>query len=292
VHRNGTILFRVGDQPRTLQTGEIVQVGRAWKLVDGPGGGLADAGPNIPLVIDLIKPLVEKLDAIDRATPMTPTPEELAAHNVKRVEVLEQIVAKLPPNQQETWVKLLIDSLGSAAVGDKPGGRYLHRLKQFEDAFAKPGMNQAVGAYAAYRYLVAENSVALKHAKPGEFDAVQDRWRAGLEKFVKAFPNSDDAPEALLRLAMACEYQKDGEAKAKEWYQQLAQKKHPHAAKAAGAVKRLTSDGQPLEVSGPTLEDNKPFTTTTLKDKVVVVYYCAGWSETLPDDVRRLKALV
>jgi hypothetical protein len=207
--------------------------------------------------------------------------------------VLEQIIAKLPQNQQEAWVKLLIDSLAAAAEAEKPDGRHLHRLKQFKDAFAKPGTNQVIGAYAAFRYVTAENTVALKTADPGKFDSVQERFRTNLEAFVKAFPNSDDAPEATLRLAMAYEQLKDGEAKAKVWYQQLAQKysRHPHAAKGAGAVKRLEGEGKPLEVSGPGLDDGKPFASASLKDKVVVVYYCASWGTTLQDDTRKLKAL-
>jgi peroxiredoxin len=87
---------------------------------------------------------------------------------------------------------------------------------------------------------------------------------------------------------------KEGDTKAKEWYETLARNHagHPHAAKAAGAVKRLASEGQLLEVSGPNLATGQPFDVASLKGKVVVVYYFASWSSTLPEDAKRLKSLV
>lgn len=300
-HKTGTVLVLDGKDSKSLQTGELVQVGRAWKLVDGPSfGASADLGPGVRLVFKGIEELVARLDDIDKKGPAAFTLEGIAAHNVKRAEVLEQIFAKLPNDAtedsariRETWTKLLLDSVAAAAEGEKIDGRHVVRLKQFKDAFAgKPG---PIGAYAWFRYIQTENSIALRDVKQGELPALQDKWRASLEEFVKANSKAEDAPEATLRLGMAYEFlnTKDGDAKAKEWYAALAKDHagHPHAAKAAGAVKRLGSEGQPLEVSGPTLADGKPFTTTSIKDKVVVVYYCASWSSTLPNDVKSLKAV-
>ena len=39
MHKTGTVLIldgKDGKEPKSLQTGELVQIGRAWKLVDGP----------------------------------------------------------------------------------------------------------------------------------------------------------------------------------------------------------------------------------------------------------------
>jgi thiol-disulfide isomerase/thioredoxin len=87
---------------------------------------------------------------------------------------------------------------------------------------------------------------------------------------------------------------KEGDEKAKEWYAALARNHpaHPHAAKAAGAAKRLDAEGQPLEVAGPALGTGQPFTAGSLAGKAVVVYYWASWSSSLPDDARKLKALL
>ena len=56
-----------------------------------------------------------------------------------------------------------------------------------------------------------------------------------------------------------------------------------HAArgpKAAGALKRLDSEGKPLELSGPQLGNGQTFDAAQ-KDKIVVVYYWASWSQSL-----------
>ena len=40
LHKTGTVLIidgKDGKDHKTLQTGELVQIGRAWKIVDGPG---------------------------------------------------------------------------------------------------------------------------------------------------------------------------------------------------------------------------------------------------------------
>lgn len=293
-HKNGTILVQDGKDTKFLQTGEMVQVGRAWKLVDGPSTGLEASGGGggpAPSVPEAVRGLLAKLQEVDTAFPNPPTPEAIAAHNARRVELLEQIVAKLDARDQETWLKLLADGLSAASEGEKADGKHISRLKQLRDSLAK-GPNQPLAAYVSFRYLVAENSIALATTEGG-FDVVQAKWRTNLEEFVTTYPTSDEAPEAMLRLGMAFEYLKDGESKAKEWYGKLARQfpRHPHAAKAAGAIKRLECEGKPLELVGPNLANGQMFNAAGLQGRVVVVYYCASWSRSLADDAKKLIAL-
>ena len=293
IHKNGTVLVQDGKDSKFLQTGELIQIGRAWKLVDGPSADAAPVGGGAGIPANIAE-LVKKINDLDAAAPRDGTREANAVHSAKRAEILEQIVAQLEPKDQETWARLLADGLAAAAEVEKPDGKHITRLKELKDVLAK-GPNQNLAAYVAYRHLVTENS--LKLLASNQVDQVQDEWRAGLEAFAKAFPNSEEAPEALLRLGLAYEYMKDrkeGEAKAKATYQQLAEKygKFPHAGKARGAVRRLESEGKPFELAGGDLEKNGEITNiAALKGKVVVVYYCANWSSTLPDDAKKLQAL-
>jgi thiol-disulfide isomerase/thioredoxin len=99
-----------------------------------------------------------------------------------------------------------------------------------------------------------------------------------------------------MRLAMAYELSgaKDSEPKAKQWLEHLVKNypdSKPQAAKAAGALKRLDSEGKLLELSGPQLGSGLTFNAAQ-KDKVVVVYYWASWSQSLPEDSKKLQALV
>jgi hypothetical protein len=300
-HKNGTVLIQDGKDTKFLQVGELVQVGRAWKLVEGPLAGPGGAGPMAvadaggPVVTPEIAELVKKIDELDKNAPNPPTPETLAAYYAKRAEVLEQIVQKLPPDKQSDWVKLLIDSLSAAAEGGKADNPAHARLKQLREALAKGGAQNPLAAYAAFRLLVAENGIALKDAKGTDIPAIQERWRNGLEAFIKEYPKAEDAPEAVLRLAMAWEFaaDKDHETKAKGWYDHLIKNypQHHHVAKAAGAIRRIDCEGKPLEVQGTILADGQHFTPGKVAGKVVVVYYWASWSSTLADDAKKLRDL-
>ena len=302
VYKNGSVLVEDGTKTHFLQTGELIQVGRSWKLVDGPSAGplpmngTSDLGSG-PVVTPEIKDLVAQLNDLDKQAPNPPTVASLAAFNVRRADLLEQIVAKLPDDKKEAWVKMLIDSHAGAAEGDKPGNKHIVRLQQWRDTMTKAG-NPTVAAYAAFRYLTAENSVALANIKDAsnELGPIQDRWRAGLEEFIKNFPKSSDTPEAVLRLAMAYELSgaKDAETKARQWFDHLVKNyaDHPNAAKAAGAIKRFDCEGKPLELSGPVLGTGSQFNAATQKDKVIVVYYWASWSRSLADDSKKLQSLV
>ncbi|MFO0797378.1 MAG: TlpA disulfide reductase family protein [Gemmataceae bacterium] len=302
VHRNGTVLIEDKGKTHFLQTGELIQVGRSWKVVEGPSVGpgvvSADGGPASsgagPVVTDAIRDLVTQLDQIDKGAPNPPVQPALGEYYGRRAAVLEQIVQKLDPTQQAEWTRLLIDSLSAATEGGVAESASHKRFQQWNHQLSKLGPQNPLFAYSSFRLLVAENGMALAGAKTGpELQKVQDAWRLNLENFVKAHPTADDAGEAVLRLGMAHEFLgKDGEAKAKEWYTTLTTtyKTHPHAAKAAGAVRRLESEGKALELSGTTLQ-GQPFSVGSLGGKAVAVYYWASWSTTLADDARKLRDL-
>jgi hypothetical protein len=302
VHKTGTILIQDGKETKFLQTGELVQVGRAWKLVEGPtagpGGGdpVAGGAGGGPVITPEIAKLVEQLDEIDKNAPNPPTPEKMGEYYAKRVGVLEQVVQKLPPKDQGDWAKLLVDSLTAAAELGKADAPAHQRLKQLKDTFVAAGPGNPLGAYASYRVLVAEYRMSQKDATGPQLQAAQDKWRTGLEAFAKAHPAADDTGEAVLQLAMSYEFAggKDGEAKAKEWYGYLTQKypQHPHAAKAAGSIKRLDCEGKPFDLHGTILTTGQPFTPQQVAGKVVVVFYWATWSTTLSEDAKKVKDLV
>jgi hypothetical protein len=302
-HRNGTILIQDGNDTKFLQTGEMVLVGRSWKLIDGPAAGPGGldahaAAPGAPVVTQEITELVKRLDELDnREAPRDPTPEALAAYYGKRADLLEQIVQKLPPKDQEVWVRLLIDSLAAAADSGKPDGKHHRRLKELKDALAKAPQNP-LAAYSAFRLITAENGMAMAQATGDALKAAQDKYRAALEEFVQTHQAAEDAPEAVMRLAIAYEGAgREGEAKAKHWYDFLAKTyaQNPaaaaHVAKANGALKRLDSEGKPFDLSGPNIATGQPVSIGQLNGKVVVVFYWATWSSSLAEDVKKLKDL-
>ncbi len=194
-----------------------------------------------------------------------------------------------------SWVKMLLDAHQAAAEGGKPGNPHLVRLQQWKEAMLRPTGVPAVAAYASFRFILAENSVAMANTKPEELGPVQEKLRAGLEDFVKTFGTSPDAPDAVWRLAMAWELSgaKEAEPKARQWFEHLTKNYGSHvlATKAAGALKRLDSEGKPLELTGPLLNNPAQQFNAAQKDKVVVVYYWASWSQSVAEDAKKLDAL-
>ena len=77
MHKGGTILYEHNGKHGWLQTGELLQIGRSWRVVDGPAEGhyadteaaqAAAAGQTLQLD-DAIKPLIERLKEIDAGAP-------------------------------------------------------------------------------------------------------------------------------------------------------------------------------------------------------------------------------
>ncbi|MDY3561322.1 redoxin domain-containing protein [Gemmata sp. JC673] len=301
-YKNGTVFVEDGGKGVPFQMGELVQIGRAWKLVDGPAPGAAvqqvnAGGAEAAPVPDEIRTLVEKLNDHDKTGSGLTSPQEIAKFNAVRAGILEEINSQLKDeSKKETWIKMLLDSHAAAAEGDKAGNKHLVRIDQFKKAYSAPGANAAIASYAAFRLILAENAVAMANLPPnGQLGPIQDKWRESLEEFVKAYPQSTDAPEALWRLAMAHEHSgaKDGEAKARAAFEALA-KGHANTAqglKAAGALKRYDAEGKPLELVGTVLGTTQPFNAAQ-PGKVVVLYYWASWSQSLPEDAKKLQSLM
>jgi hypothetical protein len=305
VHKNAIVLIQDGKDTKFLQTGELVLVGRSWKVIDGPTAGMGQlqiAGPTGPTndggpeVTDAIKGEVAELDNLDKTEgPKAVTPEAITAYYAKRAAILERVVQKLPPEKQPPWIRLLLDSLATAAEGGKADGPHLARLRQLADVL-KANPQSPLAPYSAFRLISAENTITMRDAGPMSKDvqAAQDKCRERLEDFFKKHPTSEDAPEAVLRLAASFEYGgKEADARAKEWYEVIVAKygTHPHAAKARGSIKRLDSEGKTFELAGPVLGTGQPFAVGSLNGKVVVVYYWASWVTTLEQDAKKLREL-
>ena len=183
---------------------------------------------------------------------------------------------------------------GSAA-GMRTLTNTCHTLVSGSNAFVATPQNP-LGPYAAFRLISAENGILMAKAKTGpEINSAQDKYRTALEAFANTFPKSEDASEAVIRLAMSYEFLggKDGEAKTKTWCEHLL-KNYPtdtRAAKAAGIVKRLDCEGKPLEIAGTNMATGQPFNAQQLAGKPVIVFYWASWSQTLAEDAKKLKEL-
>jgi hypothetical protein len=296
-HASGTILYEVGGKNDWIQTGELVQIGSAWRVVDAPTPGATvvtdAAGPTGTAKDPEVMKLIDELTALDKDVPPPSDSAVMVRHHLRRADVLEKLVEKVKPEERDPWIRQVGDSLSTAASqagkGDKTAMTRLLRLeKALTDAM--PGSNLA--AYVTFREMQADYS--LKIGDGATFNKVQGDWLERLGKFIQAYPQAEDTPDALLQAGMVSEFlNKDVEAT--NWYAKLKKDfaDKPQAQKAAGAVRRLELEGQSLRIAGPLLNNpNVAFDIEQFAGKIVVVYYWASWNTQSVGDFNKLKALL
>jgi thiol-disulfide isomerase/thioredoxin len=171
----------------------------------------------------------------------------------------------------------------------------MERLTKLAEKLAREKAGSDVAAYAAFRELTSEYSLAVNSpgiSAPAMMKA-QNLHMERLAKFVAAYPKADDGADALIQLGMISEFQgkKDD---AKKWYEHLA-RQYPNATqalKATGALRRMNLVGKPWELNAQAANlGGSVLSLDKLRGKVTVVYYWATWCDSAKTDFQRLKQL-
>jgi len=298
-HPRGTVLFEAGGANDWFQGGPMILGGAAWKIIDAPTPGAtateeSKSGDKTMELDPKVQKLVEELTKLDKQRVSGNGPE-MVRHHLGRADILEKIVAAVPAQQRDPWIRQVADSLASAAQASSPTETAAAtRLASLEKQLSQYMRGNNLTAYVAFRRLQADYSRKLGSTESKNFEKVQKEWVAQLTAFVKDYPRSDDTADAMLQLGMVCEFL-GKEVEAKNWYTTLA-RNFPHttqAPKATGAAKRLDLEGKPFRLAAPLLSDaTTPFDITQMKGKVVIVYYWASWNGQAASDFAKLKALL
>jgi thiol-disulfide isomerase/thioredoxin len=315
VYENAMAIIESSGKTGLVQVGELVRIGDVWKLTQIPqaiegqnaqvmaGGvlmqptlaaGTVGTTPETPAPSPEVQKILAELQELDQKAPLPTSPASaLASYNAKRADLLSRLVSSAKNEEEKNqWMRQMIDSIASAVqIGAYPEG--LPRLKSLESdlrdtpATAKSPMIP----YIAYRRLLADYTTQQKTASSAKQQEIQKWWREQLEKFTKQFPAAEDAPEALLQLAIANEF--SGQLPdAKKWYTELAEH---HAQtkpgrRAAGALRRIDLKGKPFEFSGPSLE-GATINAGDYRGKVLLVTYWSTWCTACTQDVPVLQSL-
>jgi peroxiredoxin len=280
----GSILCETNGKHDWIQTGELIKVGLAWRLTEGPiagDGGGSDGGatqvdPALQALLDQLRDHDSRAPkGVDNSGPSS----EVVQYNLQRADLLEKIVAKVKPEEREQWIRQVADCLNTAAQhSPKTEKTAYNRLTRLEEQIVKAVPGGPLAAYVTFREMSADN--ASKLAEPGpDVAKVQEAWIDRLSHFVADYPKAEDTPEALMQLGMVSEFV-NKEIEAKKWYARLAKDfpDHAMAPKAQGALRRLEIEGKPLELAGSLLNGNA-FNIAQLRGKLVVVYYWASWNK-------------
>ena len=294
VYENVTAVARTGKQDVFLNIGEVIQVGNTWKLTRVPqpldlnsqsvtDGGLLlqpTMGAAPTSIAGGLTPEMEKLTtALQQLDTKRPSfadgPQKMTEYNVARARLLEQIEEAAPSRDDKMpWHQQRIDGIAAAALlGAYP--KPLETLKALEeqeefDEF-KP--------YLRYRRLQVEYGSRVRNAKDAEGQREVQEWYLGeLEKFVRAYPKSEDAPAAIWELGSAYEMAGDVK-KAQGWYKAAADAYGDTipGQKSGGAIRRIGLIGEPLQLSGKAIGGGQ-VDLSQYRGKVTAVVFWTTWA--------------
>ncbi|WP_419189801.1 redoxin domain-containing protein [Stieleria marina] len=309
VYENAVAMFEQDDKSGQLLVGTIVRVGDAWRLVDLPSIGaegegvaqgnghfftpgsasMASAGGRNGIG-EATQELVVKLEKIDAALTAT-TPDTkvstLAKLHDQRAEIVESLIETAGSKEEkETWVRQLVDTVTVAVQsGSYPDG--LSRLSKVASKFCRG--NEGLSAYAEFQSIGTE--YVTRQTKDADFPKVQEWYLKTLNDFIDRYPKTPETAQALLQLALSKEFE-DKTREAIRNYRRVASDfaNTDAGRKAAGAVRRLESEGRRIEFEGATI-DGKQFSLSKLRGNPVVIHYWATWCEPCKQDMKALRRM-
>jgi thiol-disulfide isomerase/thioredoxin len=312
VYENVVAMVETDAKHGQVLVGTLVKVGDTWRMIDAPqpladnqadlsGSGFFFQGPlanrpDVPVAgntggVDIkVEDFLRRLEKLDKV--VASTPNEEATLNKERADLMEQIAdASSDPKDRTQWYMQMADTLQAAVQSGNyaPG---VERLRTLSEKLAKDG-DKDLSAYVEFRFLTAENANALQ-SEGVNYPEVQAKWLVSLQKFVENHPQSADAPEAILQLAISEEFsgQEDG---AKKWYGRLVSgfASSTQAKKASGALTRLNCVGKVIKFQGKDVSTGKPvdLQDRALVGKAVLIQYWATWCGPAKADMAQIREL-
>lgn len=312
VYENARGLMDNGGDVELLQIGELLLVGKTWKLISLPKPIGSDSGP-IEFGGILLRPsqssnpnevvapaatsaeareLLDQLQKLDENSPdLSAGPEALGRYNKQRADILQQLVKiSKTTEERELWLRQLVDGI-TAAVQTGAYKEGLDRLVSFEESLKKQNPDSDLVPYVMYRRLTSEYSLKAVSTPAEEQEALQKWWLGSLEQFVTSYPKADEAADAAFQIASS--YEISGRVDdAQTWYRRIVATYGStiYGQKSNGALRRLNLEGQVLEFSGKSLA-GQTLDISRYRGKVVVLVYWATWCRPCLEELPQLQGL-
>ena len=294
VYENTTTMVGDGAETKQLAIGTLVKIGDGnWRTIDVPklydeNSPMytfilpADGGSRIGTTEgDEIARLAQEYQGIQATIPTAPADKRPDMHKEVTHRII-QIIALTPPGAREPWIQELASTI-MVAVQQNEFPQGAEQLKSLYDNVKKQG-NEELAAFVRFCQIMTDYHIDLMSGEDAL--VMQVRWKENLEEFVTDYEKTDAGIEGMMQLAFAESKEEDS----LKWYRKVATlaADKPVAAKAKGAILRLTSRGKEVPFNGRD-PGGAVIDIASMKGNFVLLYF---WDSHSTVDIPAIKGVV
>ena len=267
---------------RQIVLGTLVKIGdNNWRVLDLPRNydveqasftfiqpvhALGSTGPTDMEVVAIMNQ-VSALQVQIPALPATQRPEK---HKQVISLLLEIVKQSSTQEERENWIRQIADTIMEAVERNElPDGK--EQIAVIFETVNKPTMRE-LAAHVRSRQIMIEYYLAL--AAGEDTMRAYTEWLAALEDMVTTFPQTEAGLEGMMQLASYKEMMGQSNEESIKWYEKVIDlvPGQPQAAKARGAIRRLTAEGKVVPFRGGDIE-GKNFDIAEYKGKSVLLCF-------------------
>ena len=253
VFENAAVTISDRNTVRQIVIGTLVQIGdNNWRVLDLPRNydeeqvsytfiqpvhARGSTGPTDHEIVTIMN----QVSALQAQIPSLPESQRQERHKQVISLLLEIVKISTTQEERENWTRQIADTIMEAVGrGELPDGK-----EQIATVFraANTPSTQELAAHVRSRQIMIEYYLAL--ASGGDTMKAYTDWLDALEDMVETFPRTEAGLDGMMQLASYKEMMDPSNEESLRWYRRVIEQVpgQPQAAKANGAIRRLTAEG-------------------------------------------------